>query len=263
MRTAFNKIFLVILINLFTGLANNSQAINLIGNIGGNEINMNITNPDYTTGEFKGGYFYLNDYDKHITFQIKGVNYGTLIYMEEFYSNNLSGKFYLEKISDYITGYWVFEEKSLPVQLEIVDNRRTFFVLKSLREYSLNTNNSVSGIYKFNYYFLNNYYVTAENPDYKIGFNGGILYVENIGENEIGFELEVICGMTYQRAFINGVATKIGNTYIYKAENDDDKQCEITFKFKRKYVFIKAENDNSCNFKEEVFLDHKLIKVRD
>ncbi len=261
------RIFLILIFIFSATISGFSTRVELIGTVGGKSVEMVMEESNYSSGDIRGycyhgEYFgkYFNSHGKR--YNIEGKNYGTVIYIEEFYDKILSGKYFLEKNGNFLNGWWVIEQECLVVELEIVNDERDFFELMSINEHSLNTNKVISGVYMIKNYFINDYNFTHEKQDYKISLNGGVANIVDIDDGKIRFELVVVCGMDCHKASVSGIAIKQDKTYVYKSDTVDEKSCEISFKFKNRSVLIKSQNVLNCGFDDQIYVDHKLIKVR-
>lgn len=256
------KIIVIVLLSLTFNALSFADGLKLTGNVGGYAVEMFIDSADNITGEFSGEYRYLNQ-ENYLT--IKGQNLDDVIYIEEFYLENQTGTFYLENDSETITGVWVNGEGTITyeVMLRSSDNNYDFISRKSLEEYNAESSESISGTYKVSHNFINDYFVTEDNPVYEIGFNGGTASFEELEDGKLKFEIELICGPTYHFALAEGVAVKKDDVYVFSESLWDEDICEITFKFENKTVYATSNNGFACGFGARAYMDHILIKVED
>ncbi len=255
------KIFVIVLISLLAFTSSFADNLKLAGNVGGYEIEMIIETSVYETGELIGKYKYLSQ-ENYLT--VKGDNYGDVIYLEEFYNGEQTGTFYLENINNQLAGWWTNGEKVFEVELNVEGGDKSFFNVKGVKEFSAECNDDISGRYEVNYTFINDYFVTEDNPVYELGYNGGYATFIEQEDGSLKFEIELICGPTYHFAIAEGIAEKQGDEYIYTAnEWETEDNCVITFKFKEKKVEASSSSSYSCGFGARAYVDHVLTKVND
>jgi len=255
------KLLVIALLCLFVSVLSLAQGLKLVGNVGGYDIEMFIDSVDNITGEFSGKYRYLSQKNY---LEIDGRNFDDVIYIEEYYGENMTGTFYLEMQSETLTGVWVNGDntKSFDVELWAEDENFNYINVKSLIEYNAECSDKISGEYRTEYYFINDYFVTEDNPVYELGFNGGSATFEELEDGSLKFEIELICGPTYHFAIAEGIAVKQGDVYIYSAnEWETEENCEITFKFENKKVYASSSANYECGFGARAYMDHSLMKV--
>jgi len=255
-------IFVVLSISGFTLTAQNQTTnIKLEGDVGGYKIEMiiNSVNPD--SASFEGIYKYLS---QKSYLNIKGKNYGECLYIEEFYNENMTGAFYLNREGDNISGYWANDKKSFEVNLEIVEGNTDVLKVMTEEDYQAMVSDKISGRYSIGNCYINDFFATDENPVYEIGFSSGSVNVEEINNDSIKFDFEFICGPTYHLAFAEGVAVKQGETYICSQDPyETGESCEIIFKFGDRSLDIQSNNSMGCGFGARAYVDHHLLKVSD
>jgi hypothetical protein len=255
-------IFIILSISGLTLSAQNQTTnIKLEGDVGGYKIEMIINSVNTDSSTFEGIYKYLSQKNY---LDIKGENYGECIYIEEFYNENITGSFYLNREGDYFSGYWANEKKSFDVNLSVVEGNTDLLKKMSEEDYQALVTESINGRYEVNHCYINEYFATDESPFYQIGYNGGFVNIKEIGTDSIEFDLEFICGPTSHFAFAEGVAVKKGDVYLYKEDPYETGEfCEISFKFGNKSLYVSANNSMSCGFGARAYVDHHLLKVSD
>jgi hypothetical protein len=240
----------------------NNNSLFLKGDIGGYKVEMEISSSVFDSATFEGRYKYKSQ-ENYL--KLKGNNYGSCIYIEEYYNGETTGSFYLERAGDTLTGHWLNETKVFPVLLVISSGNRELLTYKTLEDYNAEVNDKIAGTYQISYSYINDYFVSEESPfAYEIGFNGGFIIFEEVGADSLKFELELICGPTYHFAMAEGIAVKQGDVFVYSEDPYEwGESCNIVFKFGYKTVSAEAENSQSCGFGARAYVDHELIKVAD
>ncbi len=240
----------------------NSNQLVLNGDIGGYKVEMEISSADFDAKTFEGRYKYKSQKNY---LSIKGNNYGNCIYIEEYYNGETTGKFFLERNGDTLSGHWHNDEKVFSVLLLISSDNKDLLKFKTLEDYSAEVNERIAGTYQVDWTYINDYFVTEESPfSYEIGFNGGFIVFEEAGKDSLKFELEFICGPTYHFASAQGIAVKQGDVYVYSEDPFGwGEICKIVFKFGYKSVSAQADNSQSCGFGARAYVDHELIKTSD
>lgn len=256
------KILFIALASLLLGSMSfaGENELKLVGNVGGYDIEMIIEVSDYDTGEFTGRYRYLSQ-ENYLS--IVGTNYGSVIYIEEFYNEKNTGAFYLDVEDENLTGWWANETKTFTVELKTFEGNKSHLSTKSLEDFSEECNNDITGTYEVDYYYISDYWVTEENPAYELGYSGGSIVFEDAGGGKLKFELEFVCGPTYHIASAEGIAVKDGDVYKYSEILWDEDACEITFKFSEKGVYASSNGNYTCGFGARAYVDHELIKTDD
>lgn len=258
------KLLIVIVTSLAVQILfaqNQMVNIKLDGDVGGYKIEMIINSVNTDSASFEGIYKYVNQKNY---LNIKGINYGECIYIEEYYNENKTGSFYLNREGDSFSGYWANDKKSFGVNLSVSDGNTDLLKVMTDLDYQALVSDKISGIYEVNNCFINDYFATEENPVYEIGYNGGNVSVEEIGTDSIKFVFEFICGPTYHFAFGEGVAVKQGEVYVYKEDPyETGEYCEVVFKFGNKSLEISSNNSMACGYGARAYVDHKLYKVKD
>ncbi len=255
------KIILIVIIALGICSMSLAENLNLSGNVGGYEIEMIIEISDYETGEFSGRYRYLSQED---FLEISGTNHTTLLHIEEFYNGTSSGYFYLEIDGDNLTGWWTNTNKAYPVELKVVDGNRDHLTTKSPKEFADECNSEITGTYEVNNYYIHDYWVDQGQPwAYQLGYSGGSIVFEDVGEGKLWFQLEFLCGPTFHIASAEGIAMKDGDVYKYSEMLWGEDACEIIFEFSEKGVSAIANGNYTCGFGARAYVDHELIKISD
>jgi hypothetical protein len=239
-----------------------SDTLFIEGFIGKHPIEMQITSSDYETGIFHGRYRYLNQKD---FLELYGENYQQCIFMEEYFGEDTTGYFYLDRKADSLNGIWMINTKVYQVNLQIVSGNKERLTKKSLLDYSKYTNNAISGSYGNEYHWVSDMWNSPEKPYYEIAFNGGYIIVNEATKDSIQFQLQVICGPTYHFAIASGMAAKSTkeNEYVYASDKENGEQCVIVFKFGEKAVHVEAEYSWVCSFGARAYLNHDFIKISD
>lgn len=251
---------LLIGLTLTVSAQDKSVEIKLSGDVGGYNIEMIINSVNVDSSSFEGKYKYLSQKNY---LDIKGINYGSCIYIEEFYNQKQTGSFYLERDGDSLSGYWANIVKSFPVKLKIVAGTKDLLNIKTELDYLSLVSNDIRGRYEVSTYFINDFFTSEDNQSYEIGYNGGYVDVVELGDGEIKFEFEFLCGPTYHFATGEGVAFKQDDVYIYKEDlYQTGEFCEIIFKFGEKSLSVAATNSSNCDFGARAYVDHELFKVK-
>lgn len=249
------------LLPLMAGESNSGDILTIKGEIASYKIEMEITSAVTDSSTFTGRYKYLSQKNY---LSVTGQNFGNVLYIEEFWDGKQTGAFYLDREGDTLTGWWVNETKVLPVILTITGGNYDLLKFKTLEEYSDGVSSEITGTYKVDYYFINDYFASEDNPVYETGYNGGCIIFTGAGKDSLNFSLEFICGPTYHFAIAEGVAVKQGDYYVYSEDPYDyGENCKIVFKFGEKSVSAVAEENAGCGFGARAYVDHELIKVRD
>lgn len=257
------KLFLVLIAFALTtqiGFANDA-VIN--GKIGTYPVEMTVSKVDWESGEVEGRYRYAN---KTSYLTLNGQLYGSCIYLEEFYHEKKSGEFYLDVEEGALIGKWIANNKVMDVTLEWTTDLSNKLKYKRLEDFRKETNKNITGTYRNEVYFLNDMWLTEENPVMEIGYNGGAALIEEINADTIHFLVTAVCGPTYHLAYANGYAVKTKpNEYycLYNANEGDS--CEIFINMGSQSTFISAKSNNSftCEFGMRAYLEHEFIKVDD
>lgn len=240
----------------FVGIAQESTTYK--GKIGPYSVTLHIDSCGYSTGQLYGKYAYGN---RKTFITLKGEYTSPIFFAEEFLKDQKTGEWYIEKIDDSLIGYWVGNNKQLPVSLAYFSGNKEILKRETERERNQKTNAKIAGRYEINYNFINEMWLSEEMLTPEIGYNGGHAIITDLGTDSIYFSVEIICGPTYHFAFAEGVAHKTteGFTYVYKNEDE----CEITLQFQNKKLLLKSNNTMACGFGARAYLDHELYKVQD
>lgn len=259
MIKTFLSLFIVTLIA--QSLSANEVVFN--GKIGLYPIEITVNNVNWETGEVEGKYRYAN---KTSYLLLKGQLYGTCIFLQEFYHEKETGQFFLDYEEDALRGKWISNNKALDVELDWTDALSNKLKYKQIEDFKKETNSNITGTYRTENYFLNDMWLTEENPVMEIGFNGGNALIEEINADSIRFLVEVICGPTYHIAWAEGKAVKRANNSYYCLYNAyEGDSCEIFFTFSPKAttIYAKSNNSFSCEFGARAYLEHDFDKVDD
>jgi hypothetical protein len=231
------------------------------GKIGKYSIEMTISELNWEKGTFKGVYSYSG---KTAHLDIEGEISGPCLYIEEYYKDEVTGYFYVGWEEETFSGKWVgVDRTSHDVSLDFVKGSWDDLKTKTLKDYSLKTNKTISGSYGVEHYWVNDWFYNDENPEVEIGFGGGYAIIEEIDNLTLRFQVEVVCGPTYHIAYAEGEAYKKDGNYVwnYREENDD---CVIWFKFNSDGMLtVESNNHNSCYFGARAYLGHDFTKVSD
>lgn len=235
-----------------------TDTLKLAGSIGPYPIEMEIFSSDTVAGTFSGRYRYQNKTDY---LAIEGEVLDGYIFMTEMYEGEESGHFYLERRQDSLVGKWC-GRKGYDSYLVMGKQGRSMLRSKRLSDYAANTNESISGSYGTEYYFLNDMWYSEESPQMEIGFNGGYALIEEVDSKTIRFQVEVLVGPTYHIAYASGIAKKKGKKYIYE-EGSAEELCRITIEFENGELYMEASASFECGFGARASLDHYFDKISD
>ncbi len=255
------KIMFIVIIALGVSTMSLAENLHLSGNVGGYEIEMIIESSDYETGEFAGKYKYLSQ-KNYLT--IVGQNYGSVIYIEEYYGEKQTGTFILDVDQDGLSGWWTNGKKAFEVELFVGEGDDNLLTRKSDEELAAECNSDITGTYEINNYYIHDYWVTEENPNYELGYHGGTASFELLEDGTLKFEINLVCGPTYHIASAQGIAEKQDGEYVFKEILwEDDEACEINFTFGDKSVYATSMSSFACGFGARAYMDHELVKVND
>ena len=255
MKKFFLTTFLYFSISVFC-IANTFTPILLKGKVDKYAIEMEINSYNIQKESFSGRYRYLSQ-KKYLN--IKGEMMQNCIYIEEFVNDKNTGAFYLEVDKDSLKGCWANEKKSYPVKMKTSKGSLTTLKVKKLEDYA-----KISGSYGVEWYWVNDFHNSANNPNVEIGFNGGYVLFEELKDGTLKFQLEVICGPTYHLAFAEGIAQKEGDVFVFHSNlTNSEEPCKITFKFSGKSVYAEASSSWECGFGARAYLMHTFMKITD
>ncbi|WP_070137176.1 hypothetical protein [Crocinitomix algicola] len=237
----------------------NSQ-VRVEGEIGKYPIAMVFSDLNYSTGVVNGRYRYKN---QNNFLDLKGQIFGDCMYLEERFKNEVTGEFFLNLDRDSITGYWISGNSSHRVKLVTRPLDSTFFKVKTLEEFSQSCDMNIDGGYGNQNYFINDWFYSKDRPSVEMGFNGGTLLLEQIGEDSLKFDVNVVCGPTYHFASASGIAIrKSSNLFHSIVKVMEGDTCQIWLEIEEKKVHVWAsETSFSCGFGARAYLDHDFIKI--
>lgn len=251
------KPFLFLLFVL--GIHAKSNGHIITGKIGEYPIEMDVEDVNWETGEIKGKYRYTS---KTSYLQLKGGIMQNVIWLEESYKDKATGTFYLELEGDKISGKWISGVKWYNVVLDASEVTVAKMRTKTLSDYAQEVSRGVSGGYATETYFLNDMWFQEDNPQMEIGFNGGALALEEIGNDSLRFSVNTICGPTYHIAEATGIAHRIvNNTFgcLYLVYESDT--CFVNIELLEKSAHVWAEGNFACGFGARAYLDHTFTKI--
>ncbi len=253
-------IFLFITLLTYKTFANQNE-LKLEGTIGKFPIEIIISNNNWEEGTFEGKYHYKN---KKESLSIKGEIFSPCVEIEEFYNEENTGTFYLERIGDNFSGKWVSDATSYDVSLSIKSGDKNLLSAKSLKDYAEKTSKSFSGTYESELYYINDYFFEKNNPQIEIASNGGSVVIKELSQDSINFQVMVVCGPTYHIAYAEGIAIKKDSIYEYReALSEDEDECVIKITFGDRSVKMEADVSFVCMFGARAYLNHEFIKVDD
>jgi hypothetical protein len=229
------------------------EALRYQGFVGTYPVELLIENNDEEYGLVSGTYRYMK---KTTYIEIQGEVGPPVVYLEEYVNGDTTGYWYLEMNGDSLTGKWVGNGLVYDVVLEYTTGDRSLLSRKTEHDYNKEVNGDLTGEYEVNEYFINDMWVTEENLHPELGYNGGVLTIEELDEGRIEFMVEAVCGPTYHIAYAEGIAEKSGSEYVYR-----NGECLITFTFNNKRVKVSAASSMDCEFGARAYLGHEFIKV--
>lgn len=240
-----------------------SQTVTLTGSIGPYNIEMELSKNLTDSTNLKGKYNYKG---KTAYLSITGNLFNDdVLQLNEYYKNEHTGSFYLQKTKDSLKGRWIAGKKHYNVGLHIKNNNWESIVSNKVVDLNKKTSNSITGSYVTENYFVNDMWFRDDNPQVEIGFNGGYLILEEIDADTLQFTLQNICGPTYHFASATGKAVRIDkNTFLYsnKSKYSDD-TCSFTIEIKNKVAEVKQKTASfACGFGARAYADGTFIKVK-
>ncbi len=258
------KWIFVFALSLVFGLTHAS--VKLAGQIGKYKIAMELvaSTSDKNFG-VRGKYNYEG---KTQSLDVKGNIYGgTILQLTESFQGKETGAFFLEyNTAGNWAGKWIAGSKVLETSLREISGSTHDLEPYSLETYFDKTNGSITGSYVSETYFVNDFNFSDDNPVLEVGFNGGVVTVQELGRDKIKFRFEMTCGPTYHFAGGSGVAIKAGPAeYRYKEVlYDDEGACELTFSIHAKTVDItQISSGMACGFGARAYADGSFEKVND
>ncbi len=251
--------FLLLLFSAFSFAEN----VKLKGTIGGKYgIEMELEKSTDKENPIGGKYNYSG---KTAFLTLKGLMYSdNIIYLEEFNSKGKqTGTFYLEWEEGKWKGIWTGNEKHFDVVLEVTSGDYKQFREFDFAKLNKSCNSSITGSYANDYYFLNDMWL-HETGAMEVGFNGGVVSVEEVHKDTIKVQFELMCGPTYHVAFFDGYAIKKGkNVYEFNQSlYGDTDACHLIFTFKDKKVSIDQKSSSmDCEFGARAYADGEFQKI--
>ncbi len=255
--------FLLFLIILLSAIRLNAENLMLTGQIGTLDVELFITDNEWITGEIKGKYRYLT---KNKFLKLSGQIQGNCFYIIESNEGQTTGEFYLTKSGDSLTGKWLSTTNYLDVRLVIVKGDKSLLKMKELKDFRSEVSDKCNGTYQNETYFLNDMYLSDDNLEMEIAFNGGKAVIEQISKDSIRFFVQVVCGPTYHIGVATGIAVKNQDNSHYKCiinDFNDQTPCIIILSLGDKEVRLDANEGFACGFGVRAYLSHTFLKVTD
>jgi hypothetical protein len=244
---------IILLLSAISFSLYSQQTLVFEGTIGIYPVEVQIESMD-SEGIFTGRYRYKN---KKSFIDLAGELAPPIIYMEEYYKGDTTGYWYLEQQGDSITGSWIYGKTLQKVKLAYKSGDRNLMSRKTEMDFNVSVSEDFTGDYEVNHYFLNDMWVTNENLQPELGYNGGNLSVQVRDDGNIDFTVEAVCGPTYHIAYASGIAYKNENEFVYTNEDG----CVINFVFKDKKVSVESNGSMECGFGARAYLSHDFVKV--
>lgn len=251
------KSFLFLFVVL--GFIGHSNGHIITGKIGEYPIEMEVEDVNWETGEINGKYRYAS---KTSYLQLKGGIMQNVIWLEESYKDKVTGTFYLALEGGKIAGKWISGVKWYEVVLDAPEATVAKMRTKNLSDYAQEVSKDVSGGYATETYFLNDMWFQEDNPQMEIGFNGGALVLEEMGNDSLRFSVNTVCGPTYHIAEATGIAHRIGHNAfgcLYSVYESDT--CFVHIELLEKSAHVWAEGNFACGFGARAYLDHTFTKI--
>lgn len=240
-----------------------SKSVKLTGKIGGKyAIDMELDKSTDSDNPIQGKYKYSGK-ENYLT--LKGKMYSDyVIYLEEFNSKGKqTGAFYLSWEEGFWKGKWTGNEKYFDVELKVQTGDMKRFKEFDFSEMKEKSNESLTGSYAFEYYFLNDMWL-HETGNMEIGFNGGVVSVDEVDKDSLKIQFELICGPTYHIAYFDGYAIKKSeNEYEIKSSlYEEDEPCHLKISFKNKVLSIEQNSSSmDCGFGARAYADGDFTKI--
>ena len=226
-----------------------SSTLKLTGTIGTYQIEMSLESNKSSQDTILGKYNYKG---KTAYLTLHAVLYeGNTLYIKESYNGKTTGEFYLEHEEGNWSGKWVAGSKSYEVNLVATGGDLTAFHSYKSRIPDKDINSAITGEYTSEYYFVNDIWFTKENSYIDIGYNGGTVLVDELGEDSIKVAFETVSGPTFHIAIFSGVASKEGTTkYIFNAPlYEGEESCHVEFDFKEGQLeIVQVSSNMDCGF---------------
>ena len=254
------KIKILVLL-AFVSLNLNAVAFTITGKVGAYPIEMEIENVNWETGELLGKYRYAN---KESYLKLEGEILHDIVWMEESYKGEVTGTFYLVITDSGFNGKWISGKKWHDVVLNTTPEIKSKLSTKQIADYTKETTNSVSGGYGVETYFINDMWFREDNPSLEVGFNGGVLLLEEISNDSLRFYAQVVCGPTYHLAYASATAKRISeNTYSCILNISEKDTCFVDIEIGEKSAHVTARGNFVCGFGARAYLDHEFMKITD
>lgn len=228
------------------------------------QIEMELREDPNDAGKVVGKYRYAG---KTAYLNLKGDSYSSsVLHLTESYDGKTTGEFYLEwEGENTLTGTWMGGEKHFPVSLTRLSGDREQLDAYDITVISAQTNADITGSYVSETHWINDFHSTEENPNLEIGFNGGVVTVQEVSEEEIKVFFNLICGPTYHMAYFSGTAKKTGNRqYEFNqiSEFGGEEPCHLIFTFTEKTISIEQKSASfDCGFGARAYADGDFLKV--
>ena len=238
-----------------------SAAHTITGTIGKYPIEMLIETTNWETGDFTGKYRYEH---KESYLELEGQVLGTVIYIEEFYKQEITGHFYLELKENQLTGKWLSGTKWYPVTLNVSREALPQLKRKTIADFSREASTFTTGTYRTENYYINDWWFSEEKPVLEIGFSGGDLILEEVHKDSLKFKVSVVCGPTYHIAYASGIAHRTKEqTYECLIEAYENDSCFVYIELSDKGAHAWAIGNYLCGFGARAYLDHEFVKISD
>ncbi|PZE17718.1 hypothetical protein DNU06_07770 [Putridiphycobacter roseus] len=238
-----------------------AQNNSIKGAVGSYEVTLNIIDVNWDKGNFTGSYQYEG---KKGNLTLKGNVYGNCVYMVEYVDDKETGYFYMTFESDSLKGYWVMDKKYYPTYFVFDKESKKQLATRQIKDDHEKVNGKMTGTYSNHYYFVNDWWFSADNPELEIGYNGGTAMITAINKDSIKYAVVVTCSQTYHMAFARGIAVKTAPNKYYGLYNYyEGDSCRIYIEFKDKTVNMRAFGAMSCGFGARAYLNHSFTKTSD
>lgn len=258
------KFSFVLIFSLFWMVLPAQNTIKLTGSIGKYKIEVELEPTNKTSESVKGKYRYAGKKD---WIDLSGDFMSSeILWLQETWEGKVTGTFYLSLSSENtFTGKWIGTKSALEAVLTINSGEISDLIAYTIESYSALTSDGITGSYVAEYYFINDMWYSEDNPSLEIGFNGGVVTTEEIGEDSLQVYFNLLCGPTYHFAYFSGTAWKIGDAkYKYKGNMDDEEDCELIFEFKSGTLTITQESSSfACGFGARAYAEGTYSKVND
>lgn len=257
------SVLLTLSLFLFLSTGFSKNLVKLHGTIGSFEIQMELETFSDTTYSIQGKYMYKG---KTSFLVLKGNLYGkNILELDEFIEGEYNGSFYLET-EDQKTwkGKWVGLKKYYDAELTIETGSVSEFERSNIAEMRKTCNGNLTGTYSYETYFLNDLWLHENSME--VGFNGGLVSVEEKSEDSLFIHFEITVGPTYHLAFFEGMVGKTAtNTYTFNSPlYDGESACHLIFKFDEKKLTIEQQSPSSdCDFGARAHANGEFLKIKD